>query len=261
MKEMIKQYKEEVKQLVCHKRYFLAMIIVSILSYGFAITHGTVGIDDTCLDRYYGDFFSINMISAGRWGSYLLYKLLNITSFTPFWLDFLTVLVIMATAILISAFIRKNVKKQDIILSTLFSCIYISYPLINEAFIFQPSNLALFLSNLLTILSVIVIYEVITNKLQKKYYIALLPILAISISMYESCCQTFLLGLLICMLLRIFIYQEKEANLLKYFATGIIVLILSIILNYAILYMFYSIGVPNELSGGRTIYWFKVRIK
>ena len=27
------------------------------------------------------------------------------------------------------------------------------------------------------------------------------------------------------------IYQEKEANLLKYFATGIIVLILSIILN------------------------------
>ena len=52
MKEMIKQYKEEVKQLVCHKRYFLAMIIVSILSYGFAITNYSVGVYDLCFDRY-----------------------------------------------------------------------------------------------------------------------------------------------------------------------------------------------------------------
>ena len=112
MKNIIEEYKKELKELISSKKYLFSIIIVSILAYGFAITHCSIGIDDTALDRYYGDFFSINMIAAGRWGSYFLYKLLNLTSFTPFWLDFLTVLIIVSTAILISSFIRRNIRKN-----------------------------------------------------------------------------------------------------------------------------------------------------
>ena len=260
MRNIIREYKEELKKLLSKKGYLFSIIIVCILAYGYAITHVSIGMDDTCLDRYYGSFFSENMASAGRWGSYILYKILGITNFTPFWLEFLTVLVIMSTCVLISCFIRKNIKKQDVILSTIFSCIYISYPLINEPFIFQPSNLALFLSNLLTIACVIGIFEIIDNNLKKKYYFFFIPILAISISMYESCCQTFLVGLLACMIVRIILKKEQEKNLFKNFFTGIGVLVASILLNYVILKIFYAVGIPNQLSGGRSIYWFEYGI-
>ena len=80
--------------------YILSIVIVSILSYGYFITHVTIGMDDTCLDRYYGNLFEINIISmTGRWGSCFLYKLLDISQFTPLWLEILSVLVLIITAI------------------------------------------------------------------------------------------------------------------------------------------------------------------
>ncbi len=257
MKNIIEEYKKELKELISSKKYLFSIIIVSILAYGFAITHCSIGMDDTALDRYYGEFFSKNMIAAGRWGSYFLYKLLNLTSFTPFWLDLLTVLIIVSTAILISSFIRRNIRKNDIVLSLIFSCLYISYSLINEPFIFQASNLALFLGNLLTFAVLFAIYEIVYNHLKFRYYLPLIVIFAFSISLYEACCQTFLVGLLMCIMIRIIKYKEKDKDVLKFFGIGISILIVSIFLNYTILYLLYFIGIKNELSGGRTIYWFK----
>lgn len=261
MKEIINKYKKEMKELINSKLYIFFIIIVTILGYGYFVTHVTIGMDDTCLDRYYGSFFSKNMIAAGRWGSYLIYKILGVTSFTPFWLEILTILILVVTAILISCFLKKNIKNLKNCVCILFSCLYISYSLYNEPLIFQPSNLALFISNLLTIASVIVIFEIINNNLKNKYYLPLIPILAISISMYEACCQTFLVALLITILIRLIIYKEEDKKIYKHFFIGIFILIASIILNYVMLYAFYFIGIPNELSGGRSIYWFEYGIK
>lgn len=261
MKEIINQYKNQIKKLLNNKLYVLSLIIVAILGYGYLITHVSIGMDDTCLDRYYKGFFTNNMIAAGRWGSYLIYKLLNIVEFTPFWLEILTVITIMATAVLISSFIIKNIKKSNIGICIVFSCIYISYSIYNEAMIFQPSNFALFLSNLLTIFAVIAIYEIINNNLGNKCYLPLFIVLAISISMYEACCQTYLVGIAVCLLIRILLFKEEDRKIFKYFVIGIGILLISIILNYLLLYIFYFIGVPNSLKGGRTIYWFGYGIK
>ena len=86
-----------------------------------------------------------------------------------------------------------------------------------------------------SVISVIVIYEIIKGNLNKKLYLILLPILAVSISMYETCCQTFVLGLLICMLIRLIINKEKDKDIYKNFCIGILVLVASILLNYIIL--------------------------
>lgn len=124
MKEIVNQYKNQIKKLLNNKLYVLSLIVVAILGYGYLITHVSIGMDDTCLDRYYKGFFSNNMIAAGRWGSYLIYKLLNIVEFTPFWLEILTVITIMATAVLISSFIIKNIKKSNIGICIVYFLLY-----------------------------------------------------------------------------------------------------------------------------------------
>lgn len=263
MKEISKKYKEEIKKILSSRAYIITTIIVMILGYGYFISHVTVGMDDTCLDRYYGSVFSSgNMLGTGRWGSYLLYKILSVTTFTPFWLETLSILILYATTILISSFIRKNIKKEDIKFSIVFSCIYMSYSLINEPFIFQPSNLALMLGNLLTILSVIMIYEVFANKINRKYYLLVLPILTFAISMYEACCQTFLVGILACVIIEMLKEKRNNKEILKYFTINIVILILSIVLYYFVLYVFYFVGIPNQLKlyVDRDVSWFEYGI-
>lgn len=68
MKRVVKTYSELIKGIINNKLYIFSIIIVAILGYGFAITNYSIGMDDTCLDRYYANFFGINnMIAAGRW--------------------------------------------------------------------------------------------------------------------------------------------------------------------------------------------------
>ena len=169
MKQVVNDYKEKIKELVNNKKYMLAILITAILGYGYYVTNVSIGMDDTCLDRYYGEFYSNNMICYGRWGSYLLYKILNLTSFTPFWVEALTVIIILLTTILVSAFIVRNTKRDNIKLPIIFSCIYLSYSLINEPLIFQTSNLAYVLSNLLIIGAIILWYEIFKENIKLKF--------------------------------------------------------------------------------------------
>jgi len=264
MKSIIDKNKEEMKKLFKDKCYIIFVVLTAILGFGYLITHTTVGMDDTSLDRYYSGFFDVNIISmVGRWGSYFLYKLLNITSFTPFWLETLTVLTIIFTAVIITCFINKNFKVKNSLIGIIFSCIYISYSLINEPLIFQPSNLALIVGNLFAIISIIILYEVITNKYSKIIFIPAIVFLTLGISMYESCCQTFLVALFFILIYDVIVKKHNDKILLKNMFIGLGILVISIIFNYVVLYLLFFIGVPNELDkmlGDKDISWFKYGI-
>lgn len=259
MKTIVKQYKEELKKIFNDKWYMISVIITAILGFGYLITHTTIGMDDSSLDRYYSGFYEMNIISiVGRWGSYFLYKLLNITQFTPFWLEMLTVLTIIFTAIIITCFMNKNFKIKNKLVGIIFSCIYISYSMINEAMIFQPSNFSLIVGNLLAIISVILIYEMLNGKYSKINYIPIIIVLTLGISMYESCCQTFLVALLFVMLYDLITKKQTDKEMFKNFFIGIGVLVAGIVLNYIVLYFLFFLGVPNELDqmmGEKGINW------
>lgn len=66
MKEIYKEYKENIKYFLNNKKYITAIIIITFLSYGFILTHFTVGIDDLCFDRYLNKGY---WLAADRWGS------------------------------------------------------------------------------------------------------------------------------------------------------------------------------------------------
>ena len=133
MENLKKEYKNVVKSFLNNKVFIVAVILVTVLSFGFTITHPSVGMDDTAFDRYYQ---GKEMLSIGRWGSYLVYQILDITEFVPFWIDFIASFIIMVTAVLWCVFLKKNLgDKLSDTAYIIFATVFISFPVINEIFI------------------------------------------------------------------------------------------------------------------------------
>lgn len=224
MKKTIEEYKNEIKSLVTNPKYIVSVLFVAILSYEFAITHYSIGVDDLCFDRYVCGTY---ILSAKRWGTWLLYNILNIKEFTPFWLEFIVSTFMVIISIILSAFLKKHLKnKINIWECVIFSSIFISNPIINHFFMYQSTNLAVVISNLLMIISAILIMENYFGNKKIGVYIISVIFITISLSMYEACAQTYLVVLFISIFIKL--VNKEEKNLFKFFCTSIGLLIIGI---------------------------------
>lgn len=96
----MKQWQDKISLFVKNKFYMVMLSLIALCSYGFFVTHPTIGIDDTPYNYY----FEEGLIAiVGRWCLYLLNKVVDIAEFTPFLPDFAAVLLLMAAAIVWSA--------------------------------------------------------------------------------------------------------------------------------------------------------------
>lgn len=225
MKKIIEEYKKEINGFVTNPKYIIPIIFIAILSYGFAVTHYAIGVDDLCFDRYVSGTY---ILSAKRWGTWLLYNILNITEFSPFWLEFIVSTFMVIIAIILCAFLNKNLKDKISVWGyVVFSAIFISNPIINHFFMYQSTNLSIVTSNLMVIFSVILIMENYFNDRKRNVYIISSILLVISISMYESCVQTYLVLLFVSVFIKII--NKEEKNLFKYVCTGFACLIIGVL--------------------------------
>ena len=225
MKKIIEEYKKEIKSLITNPKYIIPIIFVAILSYGFTITHHSIGVDDLCFDRYVSGTY---ILSAKRWGTWLLYNILNITEFSPFWLEFIVATFMVIIAVILSAFLKKQLKNETNIWGyVIFSSIFISNPIINHFFMYQSTNLSIVISNLLVIISAIIIMENYFGDKKIGIYAISVLFLIISISMYESCAQTYLVLLFMSIFIKLI--KKENTKLFKYFCTGIGCLIIGIL--------------------------------
>jgi hypothetical protein len=195
MKEKVEEYKENIKEFLNNKKYMAMLILVSMLSYGFFLTHFWISVDDISADRYVLDTY---ILSSGRWGTFLVNNILFMTKFIPFWADFVSCFLMGVIAILLCAFF-KRISNGKIRLSSyiLFSTIYISFPQICSFIVYQSTKIPVIFSNLLMVIALIFIYENFVAGNKNKGYLLIGIILAFPISMYESCCQTFIALMLI----------------------------------------------------------------
>ena len=242
MKEICSEYKENIKELLKNKWYITITILIAILSYGFVITHYAIGPDDLCLDRYIiGNY----IMSAGRWGTKLLYNILGITSFTPFWLDFIVTVLTVIMGILFTAFIKKECKdKLSNIHYIIVTGILISYPMLHNSFLYQSTNLSVILGNLALMCTTILIYENFYKSKKKSIYILITIALPFFISMYESCCQTYMCMTLIIAFLEIYnkpSSKETTKKVIKYVLIAILILAIAIIINSVINKVIYKV--------------------
>ena len=60
------EYKKSVNYFLKNKVFIVAVILITVLSFGFTITNSSIGMDDTAFDRYYQ---GKEMLAKGRWGS------------------------------------------------------------------------------------------------------------------------------------------------------------------------------------------------
>lgn len=260
MEKIKEEYKKSIKYFLNNKIYIVAIILISVLSFGYVITHTAVGVDDTAFDRYY---LNQEMLAIGRWGAYILYRILGITEFIPFFINFLCTFVIGSTAIIWSIFLKKNFKeKLPLGAYIVFSTIFISYPIINESYIFENSSLAVMVGTFLASLGIMIFYENYININKKSIYAFSVVILTIAISMYEACAQIMLVSICITAILIIYTNKDKKIkDIFKYIISIGLILIISIALEQIIVRVIYMAGVQASGVAEKEINWGKYNIK
>lgn len=121
-----------------NKIYMAFLSLTAMFSYGFLVTHQTVGVDDTPYAWYFEE--GLNAI-VGRWFLYLANKVFHVAEFSPFITDFAGVLILMASAVVWCGLLRSVCGDRTPLWSyVFFGCIFISSPLISEVYTYYLHN-------------------------------------------------------------------------------------------------------------------------
>lgn len=133
-----KKWISEIQFFLKHKVYMGLLSMTAVCSYGFLVTHQTVGIDDTPYAYYFED--GLNAI-VGRWFLYLVNKVFHVAEFSPFMTDLAGVLILMAAAVVWCSLLRTICGDKAPFWSyAFFGSIFISCPLISEVYTYYLHN-------------------------------------------------------------------------------------------------------------------------
>lgn len=120
--------------------YWVCVGFITVLSYLFDITNRTIGIDDLARSTY--SWAGKAMIKGTRWAMNIWDFLFTSSVFSPFIDKFLAAIFLILNGLIFSRilfnYIRHNHYKLT--LCILFSCLYISFPLINEIWNYNGAN-------------------------------------------------------------------------------------------------------------------------
>lgn len=121
-----------------NKVYMAVLSLTAVCSYGFLVTHQTVGIDDTPYAYYFEE--GLNAI-VGRWFLYLVNKVFHVAEFSPFMTDLAGVLILMAAAVVWCSLLRTICgDKVPMWGYVFFGSIFISCPLLSEVYTYYLHN-------------------------------------------------------------------------------------------------------------------------
>ncbi|MBI4855197.1 MAG: glucosyltransferase domain-containing protein [Acetobacterium woodii] len=255
----LKELKENVKYFLNSRWYMVPLLLVTIMSFGFTLTHPTISVDDTAMDYYYRQN---ELLTQGRFFQVLIDKVLGIYNFRPFVLDFFAILCLIAAAVLWCSLFKKvsgnQLKSMGYVF---FACFFVSYPLINEIFIYMGSDFETGLGHAMipVILFIMFMMSSDTKNLNKpSTYIVPSFLIALTLSLYESFAVVYLFGIFAILILR-FLYSDDSRNIKDTFKRGIyyvIPLICGIALRLVIdmiLKLMFHLGTSTNAS--KEIHW------
>ena len=134
----MEKIKNELKQVYGSWGYGFLLILTAACSYGFKVTHVTIGIDDTPYAYYFEEGLAA---VVGRWVLFVLNKFVALSEFAPFLTDFVAVLILMAAVTVWGMlFYRVLGDRVPCYVYWCFSCIFLSCPLIAEVFTYFLHN-------------------------------------------------------------------------------------------------------------------------
>lgn len=181
-------YKQELNSFLKNKAYVGCLILISIISYGYAAVNTTVGIDDTRGDFYVGS--GNIMIASGRFGMTLWSKIFGYCDkliYHSFAIDLISVFLFLWAAVNFCILFRRITKNKISMLScTIFSGILISYPLMNEIWEYTAANLCVCMGYLCVSAVLPLIWEQLHDKWSKSKIALCLILLTLVSATYES---------------------------------------------------------------------------
>lgn len=197
MRNMIK---EQSSFFLKNKWFIWSVCLLTIAGYAYVLTHGTCGIDDISIDIYFEKGLGV---AIGRWPYYLIHKIIPLAKYTPFIGDAITILVLLLAAFFWCILIRVLIPENNLMLSyTVFVGWFMNYSMNADVFVFYLQN-GLGWVHLFSVLSIIAFLYLYKNEVNiKKQFlirIAVIVMLTIAISFYESAANIFLTGALLVM--------------------------------------------------------------
>lgn len=242
-------------KIVKDKKFYIPFILFVVISYAFSIFNRTVFIDDMAQKSYYGD--ALLKLKGLRWGQYLIVKLLSNTTYTPFISRFLILIFLIFTVIALGSllFFFDN-KKDDVWKYSIFSSIFISYPLINSFFEYADL-IALALEYF--IVTFVLLYQVVNGKNTIKDIIFIGIVMSFVMAGYESLIFAYISEVFVVLFIKYVINNQNHSKAIEWLKEGFsyaiplfVALALRFIIGYGILLVF---GLEYAKDGNTAIHW------
>lgn len=139
---LMRKIADGVKELWRSKAFALILSLSALCAYGFAVTHLSIGMDDTAVGLYYEEGLAAYV---GRWSIFVLNKILpvDLAALIPWMTELCSVLLLMLSATLWCA-LWKSVCEPKISIPFwgygVVAGVFITCPLISEVFVFYLHN-------------------------------------------------------------------------------------------------------------------------
>lgn len=246
------------KNIIKEKIIWIPLLLTVICSYGFYITNYTIGLDDTSVIRYYVDGRAPAM---GRYSIYLLERITDVANFSPFILEICNIILLSAAALACIVLFKVITKDRvPLFIYSIFACVFVSYPLFNEIFIYYlHGSPGMSLGYLLTALCTLWTYIYIQNEEKKKIRNLVFAIIAMyfAIGIYESFALVYIL-LCSATLLLFSVYEKKMTakQVLKWILIFVLPVLFAVVFRSVTFFLFSTIlDVPNYMRGMGDMRW------
>ena len=241
---------------VVSKWYFYIPFILSIMiSYAFTIFNRSLFIDDLAQQIYYGP--EMHKIRSFRWGQAVTAFVFSTSKYTPFINQFLGVLFFVVTVIVLGAILYKyDLHKEYRWKYVIFSCIFVSFPLITEFFGYFES---LTIPFHFFVVSIVLLYEISSEKQTFLDIFVEGLVLSLVMAGYESLIVVYVTEVMIVLFIKYVLQNGKhEGNWflegLRYARPLFIAIVLKYIIGLGFLY--FTGNLFNTVKDGNTtIYW------
>lgn len=127
-------------RIVAEKKYMAVLLFCTVASFGFEMTHPSLGIDDFGVDHYMSldPSDSGNMLQQGRLLHLVFFYMLGLADVVPFFGPFLGACLLAVAALLLSACLEEASSRSFSWAElALFSALFISYPVVAFKFIYD----------------------------------------------------------------------------------------------------------------------------
>lgn len=187
------EYRQRLEYFL-HNRYYMASVLfTAVLCYGYSVVNTTVSIDGLEGSRYIGE--GQIMLAAGRFGMKLLAAVLGYGYSTPVYQSCANFLAasFLVLAVLQFCMLFRRIWKDKISMFGygVFSCLFISYPLINEIWEYTGANVCVAVGYFLSAAAGSLLYDVMEkpnlshNGKIIRVFLAVMGLLVV-VSSYES---------------------------------------------------------------------------